>query len=236
MAIPKINSNPEYDVVVPSTGERITYRPYLVKEEKILMLAFESGEGKQATRAIGNTLNACVQTEGFDAFKLTTYDVEFLFTTIRSRSVGETTQIIMPCKECKTKNNVVVDLSELTMDDAEVKTEVVELTDDISVELTYPTYGQVLQTELGESGIENSLAVISNSILSINTEEERYGRDDFTQNEVVEFVESLTTEQFRKLGTFLNGIPKLTKEVEFKCVECGTQNSSTLAGMQDFLS
>ena len=115
MALPKINSNPEFNVVVPSTGESVSFRPYLVKEEKVLMLAFESKDTAQAAKAIGNTLNACAQDDGFNAFKCTTYDVEYLFTTLRTKSVGETSDVILKCSECETKNDVTINLEDVNL-------------------------------------------------------------------------------------------------------------------------
>ena len=106
MALPVINSSPQYELVIPSTGQKVEFRPYLVKEEKVLMVAFESGDQKQATKAIGNTLNACITTDDVDVFELTTYDIEYLFTQIRTKSVGETSRVVIPCTSCEHKNDV----------------------------------------------------------------------------------------------------------------------------------
>ena len=236
MALPKINSNPEFNVVVPSTGESVSFRPYLVKEEKVLMLAFESKDTAQAAKAIGNTLNACAQDDGFNAFKCTTYDVEYLFTALRTKSVGETSNVILKCSECETKNDIVVNLDDVNLGDSSLKRESVKSTDDISVDMAYPQYGEMTKiTSEGET-LQDGIKMIGACIEAINTEEQSYGREDFKADELEEFMESLTTEQFKKLSGFLKDIPTLKHDVEFKCVNCGHENNYTLSGMNDFLS
>ena len=236
MALPKINSNPEFNVVVPSTGESVSFRPYLVKEEKVLMLAFESKDTAQAAKAIGNTLNACAQDDGFNAFKCTTYDVEYLFTALRTKSVGETSNVILKCSECETKNDVAINLDDVNLGESSLKRESVKLTDSISVDMAYPQYGEMTKiTSEGET-LQDGIKMIGACIEAINTEEQSYGREDFVAAELEEFMESLTTEQFKKLSGFLKDIPTLKHDVEFKCVNCGHENNYTLSGMNDFLS
>jgi len=236
MALPKINSNPEFNVVVPSTGESVSFRPYLVKEEKVLMLAFESKDTAQAAKAIGNTLNACAQDDGFNAFKCTTYDVEYLFTALRTKSVGETSNVILKCSECETKNDIVVNLDDVNLGDSSLKRESVKLTDEISVDMAYPQYGEMTKiTSEGET-LQDGIKMIGACIEAINTDEQSYGREDFKAAELEEFMESLTTEQFKRLSGFLKDIPTLKHDVEFKCVNCGHENNYTLSGMNDFLS
>ena len=236
MALPKINSSPEYSVSIPSTGDKIDFRPYLVKEEKVLMLAFESGDTKQATKAIGNTLNACVTTEGFNAFKLTTYDVEYLFTMLRTKSVGETSEVILKCGECEHKNSVSINLDDIKIDDGAVKKDSIKLTDSVVVEMSYPVYGDLGKFSATGETMEDSINMLMACVDSINTEDERYDRGSFTDADLREFVESLTTDQFTKLAEFLRDIPKLEHEVKFVCASCKHENSVVLSGMKDFLS
>ena len=238
MALPKINSSPQYEVTVPSTGEKIQFRPYLVKEEKVLMVAFESGDEKQATRAIGNTLNACISTEGIDAFELTTYDVEYLFTQVRTRSVGETSNVIIPCQSCEHKNEQSIPLDSVVIENAENVKEVHNITDDIQVELCYPSYQTVLNQEVqeGDTASTAGLQLVEACVSAILTEDERYDTRDLKKGELREFLENLTTDQFRGLTAFLAAIPRLTHDVHFTCVNCGHENTVTLNGMRDFLS
>lgn len=236
MALPKLNTAPIFEEKVPSTGERISYRPYLVKEEKVLMMAFESQDQKQVTRAIGNTLNSCIQSD-VDVFRLTTFDVEYLFTKVRSKAVGERSTVIMNCSECKTGNEVDVMIDELQLD---VKTdengrEKVEITDDIAVELAYPAFGDILDVETKGDTIEDGIGMVASSIQAILTEEERFDRADLKPEEIMDFIMELPTDKFNLLGNFLRTIPKLRKDIAFDCTKCTHHNEYTLEGMKDFL-
>lgn len=237
MALPKLNTAPIFDEKVPSTGERISYRPYLVKEEKVLMMAFESRDQKQVTRAIGNTLNSCIQSD-IDVFNLTTFDVEYLFTKIRSKAVGERSTVIMNCSECKTGNEVDVMIDELQLDVSntdENGREKIQITDDIAVELAYPAFGDILDVETKGDSIEDGIGMVASSIQAILTEEERFDRSDVKPEEIMDFIMELPTDKFNLLGNFLRKIPKIQKDVSFDCTNCSHHNEYTLEGMKDFL-
>lgn len=237
MALPKLNTAPIFDEKVPSTGERISYRPYLVKEEKVLMMAFESRDQKQVTRAIGNTLNSCIQSD-IDVFNLTTFDVEYLFTKIRSKAVGERSTVIMNCSECKTGNEVDVMIDELKLDVSntdENGREKIQITDDIAVELAYPAFGDILDVETKGDSIEDGIGMVASSIQAILTEEERFDRSDVKPEEIMDFIMELPTDKFNLLGNFLRKIPKIQKDVSFDCTNCSHHNEYTLEGMKDFL-
>ena len=217
MALLKLNTAPIFEEKVPSTGERISYRPYLVKEEKVLMMAFESRDQKQVTRAIGNTLNSCIQSD-IDVFNLTTFDVEYLFTKIRSKAVGEKSTVLMNCTECQTANEVDVMIDELELDVSntdENGREKIQITDDIAVELAYPAFGDILDVETKGDSIEDGIGMVASSIQAILTEEERFDRSDVKPEEIMEFIMELPTDKFNLLGNFLRKIPKIQKDVEF---------------------
>ena len=235
MALPKLNTAPIFDEKVPSTGERISYRPYLVKEEKVLMMAFESRDQKQVTRAIGNTLNSCIQSD-IDVFNLTTF--EYLFTKIRSKAVGERSTVIMNCSECKTGNEVDVMIDELQLDVSntdENGREKIQITDDIAVELAYPAFGDILDVETKGDSIEDGIGMVASSIQAILTEEERFDKSDVKPEEIMDFIMELPTDKFNLLGNFLRKIPKIQKDVSFDCTNCSHHNEYTLEGMKDFL-
>lgn len=234
MALPKLNSDPKYKVTIPSSGKEISFRPYLVKEEKVLMMAFESQDQKQALRAIVDTLSACID-EDIDVMALKTFDIEHLFTQIRSKSVGENSTIYLKCKHCETKNEKTIDVSSVKVDVPDVD-KVIELTPTISVEMDYPSYHNVMATDLEGDEIEVGFSMILNSIRAIMTEDERVDVSDVSKKELVEFVESMNQEQFQRISNFLNNIPTMKHNVEFDCSSCGEHNEVTLQGMQDFLS
>lgn len=237
MALPKLNTAPIFEEKVPSTGERISYRPYLVKEEKVLMMAFESRDQKQVTRAIGNTLNSCIQSD-IDVFNLTTFDVEYLFTKVRSKAVGEKSTVLMNCSECQTANEVDVMIDELELDVSntdENGREKIQITDDIAVELAYPAFGDILDVETKGDSIEDGIGMVASSIQAILTEEERFDRSDVKPEEIMDFIMELPTDKFNLLGNFLRKIPKIQKDVSFDCTNCSHHNEYTLEGMKDFL-
>lgn len=235
MALPKLNESPNYSTTIPSTGEKITFRPYLVKEEKVLMIAFETGDQHQSLKAIVDTLGACI-TEDVDIQNLCTFDIEYLFTQIRSKSVGETADITLPCSECESRTEVNVSLQDINIDVGSIEN-VIELTDNIRVEMRYPSYEQVLSLDLNNSNeTEIGFHMIAKCITAILTEEERIDTKDVGTEEVMSFIEQMTTDQFKKVSQFLQDIPTLNQEVEFVCNSCGHENKTRLKGINDFLS
>jgi hypothetical protein len=234
MALPKLNSSPKYELTIPSTGQSITYRPYLVKEEKVLMIAFESGDVKQAVRAIADTLEACI-TEDIQIATLATFDVEYIFTQVRAKSVGERATILLACSNCQTKNEYEFDISSIEVNIDPNVSSVIELAEGVSVEMQYPQFIKVLNDIGDKTGVEDGFDTVVNSIKAILTEEERISVSDVSIEDINEFVESLTTEQFSRLLNFIKALPQIKHDAEYECKSCGTSNIQTLAGLRDFL-
>ena len=234
MALPRLNESPQYELRIPSTGETVRYRPYLVKEEKVLMIAFESGDQKQALSAIVDTLEACIEGD-LNCRSLTSFDIEYMFTQVRTRSVGETSTVLLTCTHCEHKNEHSIDVSAIDIKMPEVSN-VIELTPSISVEMQYPTYNAIMQSDLGASEMEVGFEMAINCITAIHTEEERIEAKDATKLELTEFVESMTADQFKLVSDYLGSMPAMQQEVQFDCQGCGEHNTVTLKGMQDFLS
>jgi len=234
MALPKLNDTPKYSLTIPSTKEKIKFRPYLVKEEKVLMMAFESRDQRQTLNAIVDTLSACIQEE-IDTSTLTTFDIEYMFTQIRSKSVGESSTINLKCSSCSKANEVTIDVSSAVVDIPDVKN-IIEITPSILVEMQYPSYRNLLQTDLDGEELEVGFEMVMNCIKAIHTEEERIETSDVSREEVREFVESMTQSQFKLISDYLSDLPSLKKEVEFVCNHCGEENQVVLKGMSDFLS
>ena len=235
MALPKLNNNPKYKCTVPSSKEVVTYRPYLVKEEKVLMIAFETGDQKQALGAIVDTLDACIDGDQ-NVGDLTTFDVEYLFTQIRSKSVGETSKILVPCGACNHKNEVSVNLADIEVKFKEDFTDRVQITDEITIEMKYPTYSQVINMDFEGDQTAMGMDILCNSISAIMTEEERTDCKDIKQEEIQEFLDSMTSEQFGKLSAFVETLPSLEKDLKVPCESCGETIERTLKGISDFLS
>lgn len=234
MALPKLNTSPSYITRVPSTGEEVSFRPFLVKEQKALLIAFETQDRRDLARAVVNTIHSCVEQELPP--KLSTFDVDYLFTQIRCKSVGETTELQMYCQECNSDNEVSVHLDEIEVSEGPEKS-TLQLTPTISVEMKYPSYEDILKDPKlleSESETETLLKMTALCMDSILTEDEHYSMKDESMEEAVEFLESMTSEQFDKITSFVNSIPSISKKVEFKCQECGHDNEITLRGMDDF--
>lgn len=232
MALPKLNDSPKYDIVVPSTKQKVRYRPYLVKEEKVLMLAMESQDMSTILKTVVDTIRACVVDE-LDV--LTIFDVEYMFTQIRSKSVGESSKIGMKCKSCEEQNEISIDVSKIEIDVPEISN-IIELTDEITLEMRWPSYEDII--DLGvkdqESVEQNAFAMIGKTIAAICTEEERVDIKDVPQAEIDEFIESMTRDQFQLVSEYIGKMPSLNHEVSYTCTNCEEENVTTLRGMSDF--
>ncbi len=234
MALPKLNSSPSYTTKIPSTGKEINFRPFLVKEQKALLIAYETQDRRDLARAVVRTIHACVEQELPQ--NLPTFDVDYLFTQIRSKSVGETTELQMYCQECNFDNLVTINLEEIEVSDAP-DNNLLELTSSISVKMKYPSYEDILKDPKimdSKSPTETLLKMTSLCMDSILTEDDQYSLKDESSEEAIEFLESMTSEQFEKVTEYVNSIPSINKKITFNCNECGHHNEITLQGMDDF--
>lgn len=233
MALPSLNATPSYEVKVPSSGELLKYRPFLVKEQKILMLAYESRDKKQIISAMLDTIKSCV--EGVDVSKLATFDVDYIFTQLRAKSVGEKINIKLPCDECKADNDIEINVEELSIN-LEKGEKVVKLTPQISVKLKYPTYQDFMnKVNLNtESQTETIMDIIVACMDSVMTEEENINLKDETKEEVIKFIESMNTEQFESVSEFVQEMPQLEYKTNIQCVKCGHEQEKVLRGLDDF--
>jgi len=233
MALPKLNDAPKYELEIPSTGNVVSYRPYLVKEEKVLLMAFESQDQKQAMRAMLDTVVACVY-EDINPKLLTTFDVEYMFLQIRSKSVGETSKIGVNCSECEHQNEVIIPVGDIKIPKSEMS-KVIELTSDISIEMTYPKFSEVVDGyEEGKQESSFAFELIEKSIDAIITPDERISTKEVKPVEVKEFVESMTTTQLSMVSDFVEQMPTLKHDIEFKCSNCSSDNKQELRGVADF--
>lgn len=234
MALPKLNELPSYSVTIPSSGQKTTFRPFLVKEQKALLIALETQERQDILRAVVRTINACVE-EPLNG-NLTTFDVDYLFTKIRAKSVGETADISMKCEKCETTNQLTVDLDDISVD-GEVPDLTIKITDDVSVLMRLPSYEDLLNNRAltsSQTVTETLLQLIISCMDSVLTEEERYSLRDETDEEIVTFLESMTSEQFDRISKFATSLPSVSRDVSFTCESCGHENAVTLKGIDHF--
>lgn len=238
MALPKVET-PRYELQVPSTGKMVTYRPYLVKEDKILMTAMESQNNSQMIRAVKDVISACTDGE-VDISNLTMFDLEYVFAKLRSKSVGETSTVGIKCTECDSKNDV-----ELNLDDVQVNvpkddsSKTIHLTDDVGVVLRYPSVSALNEAEsqsASGSDVDMVFSLVIACIDSIFSGDEVYDTDQQSHKDMVEFIESLSAEQFNRIRAFTDEMPTATIDTDFKCMNCGADNHIEVKGLPNFFS
>jgi len=238
MALPKLTDTPKYDIIIPSNGVSTQYRPYLVREEKVLLIALESEDQKQILNATINLITACLN-DGIKVSKLTTYDIEYLFLQIRAKSVGESISLNVICQEdeCEELTEIQVALDDVKVSVFDNKNRNIQLTDSVSVEMRHLPYSEAISNSKilePDSFAEQMFNTVISCIDAVCTEEERILASDSTREELEEFVEALTSKQFSLMRDFVESTPTITKLVEFKCNKCGADNNYRLSGLQDF--
>jgi len=233
--LPKI-ATPKYDMIVPSTGKTITYRPYVVKEEKILLIAMETDDNVAIENAVLDIINACVETS-INVKKLATFDIEYIFANLRAKSVGEGIKLNPQCiaEDCDSRQEVKINIDKVLVENLDSdKDRIVKLSDDISVGLKWLAMNDRLDTAEGLSNTDIVIQTIARSIETIFSGEEIFNADDSKPEELIEFVESLNSDQFQEIIKKISNQPYLSYKYEYECVECGTKNERELKGLQDF--
>jgi len=241
MALPKMNV-PVYEAILPSTESVIKYRPFLVKEEKILLTAMESEDEKTISNAVKQIINNCVQGD-LDVDRLPTFDIEYLFLRLRAKSVGEEVTIgLKPwgCpqndgKLCENTTEVKVNLEEVKVEKNKDHTNKIMLTDDIGIILSYPNIESIKKTMSGNiSETEAGMQIIKKSVEMVFTQEETHERDSFTEKELDDFFDSLNTLQLNKIRNFFDTMPVLKHTVKYTCETCGEEKETTVQGINSF--
>jgi hypothetical protein len=239
MPLPKI-STPTYELELPSTGEMIKFRPFLVKEEKLLVLALESEDIKQITTAIKTVLKNCIQTKNIKVELLPTFDIEFLFLNIRGKSVGEEIEVNLICPD-----DEVTQVSEkINIDDIKVKkfeehTNKIKLDKDLTMEMKYPSLDQFIKSNFdfsSKNNMDQSFDLISSCVDKIYNEEEVWAASDFSKKEVLEFLEDMNSNQFKDLEKFFETMPKLYHEVTVTNPKTNVENTIVLEGLSSFFA
>lgn len=237
MPLPTIET-PKYELRLPSTNRKIQYRPYLVKEEKILMVARESNDQKQITQAVKDIISSCTFGK-IDPNILSVFDLEYIFLKLRSKSVGEISKLTLKCEKCEKPNPIEVNLDEVGINTENLPDAKIMLTDKIGVVMNWP--GVTLISELAEIQENNKsenlvLAVIIGCIDSIFDDKGTYRASDHSKEELQQFIESLNQTQFAQIQKFVEATPSLKHTVKFKCNHCAEQNEIVIRGLQNFFS
>lgn len=237
MALPK-QIAPSYTCEVPSTKQKLKFRPFLVKEQKALLLAQQSEDVSTMADTLKQVIASCAQSE-LDVEKLAVFDLEYLFCQIRAKSVGERIDLLFYCNECdsdKAKIKISIDVTTIKINESPDHNPKIELFDDVGIVMKYPSIDVIKNIEkIGiESEIDMIFDVVSECIDYIYDSEEIYYTKDQTKEEVVDFINNLTTEQFAKVERFFETMPKLQHTVNYNCPVCGKAHEHSLEGLNSF--
>ena len=235
MPLPTIVT-PSYELTLPSNGKKIKYRPFLVKEEKILILAIESNSMKDISRAIKDVLKNCILTKGVKVDELPTFDIEYLFLNIRSRSIGESIDLVVTCPDDgKTKVNTQIYIDEIEIKKDKNHNPDIKLDDTYTMRLKYPSLDQFIDDNFNFSeDKDNSFDIISSCIDMVFSEEEAWEAKDCTKKELLEFVERLNSIQFKQVEKFFDTMPKLSHEIEVENPSTKVKSTVKLEGLASF--
>ena len=237
MPLPKI-ATPTYELELPSTGESIQFRPFLVKEEKVLVLALESEDTKQITTAIKAVIKSCVQTKGIKVEALPTFDIEFLFLNIRGKSVGENIEVNIICPDDETTEvPVSIDLDEIRVQKNDEHTRQIKIDDTLMMEMKYPSLDQFIKNNFDQvdtSNVDKSFELIASCIDKIYNEDEVWSTADCTKKEVVEFLNQMSSTQFKDVEKFFETMPKLSHTLEVVNPVTDVASIVVLEGLSSF--
>ena len=239
MPLPKVNT-PTYELVLPSTNKNIKYRPFLVREEKILIMALETEDVKQITSSVIEILNACILTRGIKIEKLATFDLEYLFLNVRAKSVGESIDVNVTCPDDnKTTVEVKVDIDSIKIIKNKNHKDTVKLDDTLSLKLNYPSIEQFIENNFESSKggeVTNTLDMITSCIDMIYSDEESWNASETSKKDLEEFIEQLNTKQFRVIEGFFDTMPKLSHSIKVKNPKTDVESTVVLEGLAAFFS
>ena len=238
MPLPKV-STPTYELEIPSLKKKIKYRPFLVKEEKILIIALESEDSKQIANAVKDVISNCIITRGIKIDSLATFDIEYLFLNIRGKSVGESVDVLITCPDDnKTQVPMSINLDDIKVEVSENHTREIQLDDDLSVRMRYPSMNEFITNNFtgGDVTVDDTFKVICTCIEQVYNEEEAWSAKDCTKKELVEFVESLSSKQFKQIEQFFETMPKLKHVLKVTNPNTGVDNEIVMEGLNSFFA
>ena len=240
MPLPKI-ATPTYELVLPSSNRKVKYRPFLVKEEKILIMALESEDTKQITNAIKSVLADCVITRGIKVDKMATFDIEYLFLNVRGKSVGETVEVNVTCPDDgETQVQLEIDIDTIKVKKDTKHSNVIKLDDNLSIQMNYPSLTQFIESNFdindAKSQVDQSLDVIMSCIGQVYNEEESWDASECTKKELKDFVESMNSKQFKDIEFFFETMPKLSHTLNVTNPETKVESEVVIEGLASFFS
>jgi hypothetical protein len=239
MPLPKINT-PIYELEIPSIKKKIRYRPFLVKEEKILIIAMESEDQKQITNAIKTVIGNCILSRGIKVENLSTFDIEYLFLNIRGKSVGESVDILVTCPDDgETQVPVTINLDEIEVKkDPDHKIDI-KLDENLKMRMKYPSLSEFIKNNFAMEnsiGVDESFKLISSCIEQVYNEEESWSASDCSKKELDDFIEQLSSKQFKEIEKFFDTMPKLSHTLKVKNPNTNVESEVVLEGLASFFA
>ena len=237
MPLPKI-STPSYELVIPSSKKKVKFRPFLVKEEKILILAMESQDNTQIASAVKDVISNCILTRGIKVDKLSTFDIEYLFLNIRGKSIGEDVEVMVTCPDDgKTQVPTRIMLDDIKIQISDEHSQDIKLDDEYTLRMKYPSLDEFIKNNFNASGdinVDDTFDLISSCIEQVYSEEESWAASDCTKKELSQFVEQLNSSQFKEIEKFFETMPKLSHTVKVINPNTKKENEVVLEGLQSF--
>jgi len=237
MPLPKI-STPTYELEIPSTGKKIKYRPFLVKEEKILIIAMETEDNKHIANAVKDVISSCILTRGVKVEDLSTFDIEYLFLNIRGKSVGEDVEVLITCPDDnKTQVPTLINLDDIQVQISEDHSRDINLGGDMTLRMKYPSMSEFIKSNFTTTdtiGVDDTFDLISSCIEQVYTEEESWNASDCTKKELTEFLEQLSSKQFKQIEKFFDTMPKLSHKIKIKNPNTKVESEVVLEGLTAF--
>ena len=238
MPLPKIVT-PTYELVLPSSNRKIKFRPFLVKEEKILILAMESQDTKQIANAVKNVITHCILTKGIKVDKLSTFDIEYLFLNIRGKSVGEDIEVMVTCPDDgKTQVPTLINIDSIKVQRSDDHETDIKLDDTYTLRMKYPSLNEFIKSNFAggvdDMNVDDTFDLIASCIEQVYSEEESWSSADCTKKELKEFLEQLDSKQFKMIEKFFETMPKLSHTVTVINPNTKKENKIVLEGLQNF--
>lgn len=239
MPLPKI-ATPKYELELPSTGKTVQFRPFLVKEEKLLVIALESEDSKEITTAVKTVIQSCILSKGIKVETLPTFDIEFLFLNIRGKSVGEEIEVNIICPDDnQTQTKVSIDINDIKVQRDDSHTNKIKIDDTIMMQMKYPSLEQFIQNNFNfsdKNAMDQSFELMASCIDQVFTEDEVWAASDCTKKEIKEFIESMNSTQFKDIEKFFETMPKLSHKVKVTNPKTKVKSEVVLEGLASFFA
>lgn len=240
MVLPKI-ATPTYTLQIPSLKKEIKYRPFLVKEEKILIIAMESEDPKQIAEAVKTVISNCILTKGIKVDQLSTFDIEYLFLNIRGKSVGESVDVLITCPDDqKTQVPISINLDEISILNIDGHSRDIKLDENLTLRMKYPSFNEFIKnnfiSDFINVSVEDTFEMITSCMEQVYSEEESWTASDCTKNELNEFVEQLSPKQFKQIEKFFETMPKLSHKIKVKNPNTGVESEVVMEGLSSFFA